>query len=198
MIGTCNPGGPGHSWVKERYIVPAAPGTPFQLVAYNEATGVRVDRRCVFIPARVWDNKKLLDSQPDYIDNLYLAAPLHDIGKVAVPEAILSKPGKLTPEEFEKVKVHPTIAADLLTSANFPANVTDCVRYMREHWDGGGYPHQLKEAEELAAADSMFRSSTPPVVISDSSPAPAEALPGIGPRARPAVAKAPPAMRLEP
>jgi HD-GYP domain-containing protein (c-di-GMP phosphodiesterase class II) len=43
--------------------------------------------------------------------------------------------------------VHPTIAADLLSSANFPANVTDCVRYMREHWDGGGYPHQLKETE---------------------------------------------------
>lgn len=78
---------------------------------------------------------------------LETAALLHDIGKVAIPEAILSKPGKLTPEEFEQVKVHPTIAADLLTSANFPANVTDCVRYMREHWDGGGYPHQLKEAQ---------------------------------------------------
>jgi len=93
------------------------------------------------------------------LQDLETAALLHDIGKVAVPEAILTKPGRLTPDEFEKVKVHPTVAADLLTSANFPPRVTDCVRYLREHWDGSGYPHRLKqveiplEARILAVAD---------------------------------------------
>jgi hypothetical protein len=75
MIATCNPGGSGHSWVKERYIMRAKPGEPFQLSAFNEGSGVRIDRLAVFIPARVWDNPALLNSQPDYIDNLYLSGP---------------------------------------------------------------------------------------------------------------------------
>ena len=93
------------------------------------------------------------------VEGLETAALLHDIGKVAVPETILTKPGKLTDEEFDKIKVHPTVAADMLTSASFPALVTDCVRYLREHWDGSGYPHQLRqveipvEARILAVAD---------------------------------------------
>ncbi len=81
------------------------------------------------------------------MQNLETAALLHDVGKIAVPEAILSKPGKLTPEEFERIKVHPGVAADILTSANFPLRVTDCVRHLREHWDGTGYPNQLRETE---------------------------------------------------
>jgi len=79
--------------------------------------------------------------------DLETAALLHDVGKIAVPEEILSKPGKLTPEEFERVKVHPGVAADILTSANFPQRVTDCVRFLREHWDGAGYPNNLRENE---------------------------------------------------
>jgi response regulator RpfG family c-di-GMP phosphodiesterase len=81
------------------------------------------------------------------VQGLETAALLHDVGKIAVPENILSKPGKLTPEEFERVKVHPGVAADILTSANFPLRVTDCVRFLREHWDGTGYPNNLRETE---------------------------------------------------
>jgi HD-GYP domain-containing protein (c-di-GMP phosphodiesterase class II) len=81
------------------------------------------------------------------MQSLETAALLHDVGKIAVPEAILSKPGKLTPEEFERIKVHPGVAADILTSANFPPRVTDCVRFLREHWDGTGYPNKLRETE---------------------------------------------------
>jgi len=78
---------------------------------------------------------------------LETAALLHDVGKIAVPESILGKPGKLTPEEFERMKVHPAVAADILSSANFPTRVTDCVRYLREHWDGTGYPNNLRGSE---------------------------------------------------
>ncbi len=84
---------------------------------------------------------------PESMRSLETAAMLHDVGKIAVPEAILSKPGKLTSEEFERIKVHPSVAADILASANFPSSVTDCVRYMREHWDGTGYPNKLHETQ---------------------------------------------------
>jgi HD-GYP domain-containing protein (c-di-GMP phosphodiesterase class II) len=83
----------------------------------------------------------------DALENLETAALLHDVGKIAVPESILSKPDRLTPEEFNRIKVHPSVAADILSSANFPQRVTDCVRHLREHWDGSGYPHNLREKE---------------------------------------------------
>jgi HD-GYP domain-containing protein (c-di-GMP phosphodiesterase class II) len=95
----------------------------------------------------------------EVIEGLETAAMLHDVGKIAVSEAILSKPDSLTPEEFNRVKVHPSVAADILSSANFPQRVTDCVRHLREHWDGSGYPQNLRageiplEARILAVAD---------------------------------------------
>jgi HD-GYP domain-containing protein (c-di-GMP phosphodiesterase class II) len=83
----------------------------------------------------------------EVMQSLETAALLHDVGKIAVPESILSKPGKLTPEEFERMKVHPAVAADILASANFPQRITDCVRHLREHWDGTGYPNKLRGSE---------------------------------------------------
>jgi len=90
---------------------------------------------------------RAMGCQDESVKALETAALLHDVGKIAIPETILSKPGKLTVEEFERVKVHPAVAADILSSANFPQRVTDCVRYLREHWDGSGYPNKLREAE---------------------------------------------------
>jgi HD-GYP domain-containing protein (c-di-GMP phosphodiesterase class II) len=81
------------------------------------------------------------------MESLETAALLHDVGKIAVPEAILNKPDRLTSEEFNRIKVHPSVAADILSSANFPQRVTDCVRHLREHWDGSGYPYNLRERE---------------------------------------------------
>lgn len=68
------------------------------------------------------------------------AALLHDMGKLAIPEHILNKPGKLTPAEFHMMKRHADIGADLLSSVKFPYPVVPIVRHHHEHWDGSGYP----------------------------------------------------------
>ncbi|HEX8706896.1 MAG TPA: diguanylate cyclase [Pyrinomonadaceae bacterium] len=75
---------------------------------------------------------------------LMAGALLHDIGKLAVPEYILNKPGKLTESEFAKMKIHPTVGGDILKRVNFPYPVEDIVRYHHEKWDGTGYPKGLK------------------------------------------------------
>ena len=71
------------------------------------------------------------------------AALLHDLGKLAVPEHILNKPGKLTPAEYEQMKEHANIGADILSRISFPYPVTPIVRYHHENWDGTGYPSGL-------------------------------------------------------
>ena len=71
------------------------------------------------------------------------AAMLHDIGKLAVPEYILSKPGRLTPEEFEKLKIHPIVGAQILDRVQFPYPVVPIVRSHHEKWNGTGYPDGL-------------------------------------------------------
>ena len=75
------------------------------------------------------------------------ASLLHDIGKIAVPEHIICKPGKLTPEEFGKMKIHPVVGAEILTRAQFPYPVAPIVRSHHEKWDGSGYPDGLKGPE---------------------------------------------------
>ncbi len=72
------------------------------------------------------------------------AALLHDTGKIAVPEHILNKPGKLTPAEFAKMKLHAPIGAEILSSIEFPYPVVPIVRHHHENWDGTGYPDGLK------------------------------------------------------
>ena len=70
-------------------------------------------------------------------------ALLHDLGKLAVPEHILNKPGKLTPVEFDQMKAHAAIGADILTTIDFPYPVEPIVRYHHEMWNGKGYPEGL-------------------------------------------------------
>ena len=72
------------------------------------------------------------------------AALLHDTGKLAVPEHILNKPGKLTPIEFEQMKLHVDVGADILSAIDFPYPVVPIVRAHHENWDGNGYPRGLK------------------------------------------------------
>src|SRR5256712_5438357 len=81
------------------------------------------------------------------MEALHAAALLHDIGKLAVPEHIISKPGRLTPEEFEKMKIHPVVGAEILERVRFPYPVVPTVRAHHEKWDGSGYPMGLKGAE---------------------------------------------------
>ena len=91
-------------------------------------------------------------TDPAMLQAIEAAALLHDTGKIAVPEHILNKPGKLTPAEFEKMKRHAPIGAEILSSIEFPYPVVPIVRHHHENWDGTGYPDQLRgEAIPLGA-----------------------------------------------
>lgn len=75
------------------------------------------------------------------------AALLHDMGKLAVPEYILNKPGPLTPAEFEKMKLHASVGADILSAIEFPYPVVPIVRHHHESWDGKGYPDRISGSD---------------------------------------------------
>ena len=75
---------------------------------------------------------------------LRAGALLHDVGKLAVPDHILNKPGVLTPAEFEKTKIHTVVGAEILSRVDFPYPVIPIVRHHHERWDGRGYPDRLK------------------------------------------------------
>jgi diguanylate cyclase (GGDEF)-like protein/putative nucleotidyltransferase with HDIG domain len=90
---------------------------------------------------------KELAISPAEMEALHAAALLHDIGKLAIPEHIISKPGRLTPEEFEKMKIHPIVGAEILERVRFPYPVVPIVRAHHEKWDGTGYPYGLKGTE---------------------------------------------------
>ena len=84
-------------------------------------------------------------TDPGLIKAIEAAALLHDTGKLAVPEYILNKPGKLTPAEFEKMNLHVTVGADILTAIEFPYPVVPIVRCHHESWDGPAIPPESKE-----------------------------------------------------
>jgi diguanylate cyclase (GGDEF)-like protein/putative nucleotidyltransferase with HDIG domain len=85
-------------------------------------------------------------SEPE-IMGVETAALLHDIGKLAVPEHILSKPGPLTEEEFQKIRQHPQIGAEIIRAVPFPYPVAPLILSHHERWDGSGYPQGLKGDE---------------------------------------------------
>ncbi len=104
---------------------------------------------------------KELGLDESQLEALRAASVLHDIGKLAVPDHIISKPGKLTREEFEKMKIHPVVGAEILERVRFPHPVTPIVRSHHERWDGTGYPDGLRGqsipigARILAAVDAL-------------------------------------------
>ena len=83
----------------------------------------------------------------DEIQGVKTAALLHDIGKLAVPEHILSKPGPLTQEEFQKIRIHPQVGAEIIAAVPFPYPVAPLILSHHERWDGKGYPQGLAGAE---------------------------------------------------
>lgn len=91
--------------------------------------------------------KRLGVSNPQQLRALEAAALLHDMGKLAMPEHILNKPGKLTTAEFAEMKRHADIGADLLSSIRFPYPVVPIVRHHHENWDGTGYPTGISETD---------------------------------------------------
>jgi putative nucleotidyltransferase with HDIG domain len=85
-------------------------------------------------------SKRLGVNDDRQIKAIEAAALLHDMGKLGIPEHILNKPGQLTAAEFERMKQHAALGADLLSSIKFPYPVVPIVRHHHENWDGGGYP----------------------------------------------------------
>ncbi len=108
--------------------------------AKDQTTGEHLQRVRVY----AMELAKELGLSADETEALRAASVLHDIGKLAVPEHIISKPGKLTPEEFEKMKIHPIVGAEILEQVEFPYPVVPIVRAHHEKWDGSGYPNGLK------------------------------------------------------
>jgi diguanylate cyclase (GGDEF)-like protein/putative nucleotidyltransferase with HDIG domain len=104
---------------------------------------------------------KELGFSEEEIEALRAAALLHDIGKLAIPEHIINKPGRLTPEEFEKMKIHTLVGSEILERVAFPYPVAPIVRSHHERWDGSGYPDGLsgegipRGARVLAAVDCL-------------------------------------------
>jgi putative nucleotidyltransferase with HDIG domain len=83
--------------------------------------------------------------QKDFIERVYIAGLLHDVGKIGVRDAVITKPERLTPEEYSEIKQHPTIGAKILEPVDFLADVAPCVRHHHEWYDGSdrGYPDRL-------------------------------------------------------
>ncbi len=112
---------------------------------------------------------EILGLSTDEINALNTGALLHDIGKLAVPEHILNKPGKLTQAEMDKTKIHAPVGASILEKVNFGYPVVPTVKYHHEFWDGTGYPEGLKgqniplTARILSVADAYdtLRSARP-------------------------------------
>jgi HD-GYP domain-containing protein (c-di-GMP phosphodiesterase class II) len=115
--------------------------------------------------ARVTDLAARLAAWLDWDDarlySIYLGGPLHDIGKVAVSEAILSKPGPLDPDELAEIQTHPAVGARLIGALAPTREAIPFVMYHHERWDGGGYPSGLagaaipEGARILAVADAF-------------------------------------------
>ncbi len=108
----------------------------------------------------------LLDKTDEFYNDVIKAAPMHDLGKIAVDDAILRKPGRLTPEEFEIIKTHSEKSAQLVEGIlrgveeeHFVNTAVNVARYHHEKWDGSGYPEHLSgeniplEARIMAVAD---------------------------------------------
>lgn len=91
----------------------------------------------------------------DELEAVNTGALLHDIGKLGVPEYVLLKPGRLTDDEFDKIKKHPEIGAAILDPVEFPWPVVPVVRHHHEKWDGTGYPDGLKGEEIPLSARIM-------------------------------------------
>jgi putative nucleotidyltransferase with HDIG domain len=109
-----------------------------------EAKDQNTHRHLLRVRVYVAELGKLMKLDEPMMQALLTASFLHDIGKLAVPEHIINKPGRLTPEEFEKMKIHPVVGADILERVRFPYPVVPIVRSHHESWDGSGYPDGLK------------------------------------------------------
>jgi len=92
---------------------------------------------------------------PWQIENIKIAATLHDIGKIGIRDSILNKPGKLTAEEYEAIKNHPRIGANILDEVRFLKGVSEIILHHHERFDGKGYPDGL-EGNQISIEDAVL------------------------------------------
>lgn len=101
-----------------------------------------------------------LNLPKEQLETLELAALFHDVGKIGIPDYILNKPGRLTDEEFNKIKEHPSIGVDILKTIDFLSQALPIILHHHERFDGGGYPNGIKgedipfESRIICVADS--------------------------------------------
>jgi HD-GYP domain-containing protein (c-di-GMP phosphodiesterase class II) len=86
-----------------------------------------------------------MNLETNLIERVYFSGLLHDVGKIGIPDAIITKPDRLTPEEYDEIKRHPEIGARILEPVEFLRNIVPCVRHHHEWFDGSdrGYPERL-------------------------------------------------------
>lgn len=121
----------------------------------DNETGNHIQRTQGYVhllATRLVDHPRFIDTlSAKYIETLVRSAPLHDIGKVGIPDHILLKPGKLSPDEWEVMKTHTLLGSEAITlaerdvdaSVEFLAQAKEVVRWHHEHWNGAGYPDGL-------------------------------------------------------
>jgi putative nucleotidyltransferase with HDIG domain len=125
-----------------------------------------------------------MDLRKEMIENIYIAGLLHDVGKIGIPDAIITKPDRLDPEEYAMIQQHPEIGAKILEPVEFLRNVVPCVRHHHEWYDGSrrGYPDRLQgdsiplpsrvilvaDTVEAMTSDRPYRKALPlEVVVSE-------------------------------
>lgn len=108
-----------------------------------------------------FDIAKSMGIKGAHLETIHLAAHLHDIGKIGIPEQVLNKKGKLLPEEWAEIKKHPEIGFNILNKSKQLKEISKIVLHHHERWDGAGYPYGLKQTEIplgsriIAVADSI-------------------------------------------
>jgi HD-GYP domain-containing protein (c-di-GMP phosphodiesterase class II) len=123
-------------------------GTAEALAAALEAKDSYTADHARSIAELAVDVGRELNLSESAIDDLRYGGIFHDVGKIAIPDALINKAGPLTDEEFEVIKQHPAIGAEILAPVPFLYGVRTIVRHAHEHWDGGGYPEGLS-AEQI-------------------------------------------------
>ena len=114
--------------------------------AYTHGHTERVTKYSLAI-ARQMNQNGTGNFKEEFFENLYISGLLHDIGKIGVPEEVLNKTGKLTDAEFDIMKKHTVIGADMVEPLRLEENIVYGIKFHHERWDGRGYPAGLKEHE---------------------------------------------------
>jgi len=111
--------------------------------AYTRGHTERVTKYAVAIARQLHENGSY-EFSDEFFENLYISGTLHDIGKIGVPEAILNKKGRLSVEEYEIMKTHTTVGAEIVQPLKLPREIVDGIKYHHETYIGTGYPEGIK------------------------------------------------------